>query len=207
MKELNGTKSAIFDLGGVYFTNGTKLAIKKISKKYDLSSEEVEDMLKPGSKFGKLFRQGKITANEFFKKLRNHFKIKASNKELFDIWFGSYIPIKGTINIVKRLKNKMVKVYFLSDNVKERADYLQKRYKFTHDFLNGIFSHVAGITKFDGQKIFKMALKQTGDKAQNVVFIDDNETHVKTARRLGMQGILFKNPRQLNNELNKILGK
>ena len=200
-------KAAIFDLGGVYFTNGTKLAIKKISTKYKLEVEEVENMLKPGSKFGKLFRQGKITANEFFDKLRDYFKIRASNKELFDIWFNSYAPIKGTISIVKRLGRKGVKVYFLSDNVKERADYLQKRYKFTHNFISGIFSHAVGITKFDGTKIFKMALKQTGDKAENIVFIDDNENHTKTAKGLGMHVILFKNPKQLNKELNKMLRK
>lgn len=36
-------KSIIFDLGGVYFTDGTSKAVKKVSQKYNLNSQEVSD--------------------------------------------------------------------------------------------------------------------------------------------------------------------
>ena len=37
-------KSVIFDLGGVYFTDGTKIAIKKISEKYNLNLKAVQGL-------------------------------------------------------------------------------------------------------------------------------------------------------------------
>ncbi|MBL7055853.1 hypothetical protein ISS07_02990 [Candidatus Woesearchaeota archaeon] len=134
-------KTIIFDLGGVYFTNGTKIAIDKISKKYKIKKEELEEVLKPGSEFGKLYRKGKISGTEFFKKLKDNFDIKSNNRELAEIWFGSYKPIKEVVKIVKDLKRKEFKIYFLSDNVKDRADYLQAKYDFTSKFIGGgVFS-------------------------------------------------------------------
>ena len=103
------------------------------------------------------------------------------------------------------LKKYGFKVYFLSDNVKERAEYLQNRYDFANKFVDGIFSHKVGTTKFDGAKIFKMSLKQTGEKPENVIFVDDNENHVETAKRLGMRTIHFENPKQFERVLEELM--
>ncbi|MBL7055854.1 HAD-IA family hydrolase [Candidatus Woesearchaeota archaeon] len=64
-----------------------------------------------------------------------------------------------------------------------------------------MFSHEAGTTKFDGDGIFMESLEQTGEKPEKVVFIDDNFKHVEKARKLGMNVIYFKNPKQLEESL------
>ena len=198
-------KCVIFDLGGVYFTNGTRIAIKKISEKYGLNEKDLDAVLKPGTEFGKLFRTGKISSAQFFNKLREKFTIKASDQDLIEIWFGSYKPVAEVISIIEKLNEKKINVYFLSDNTKERAEYLQERYDFLRHFKDGIFSHKAGLTKFDGTKIFELSLKQTGNKPEDTIFIDDNENHVNTARSLGMNVIHFKNPRQLAKDIDAII--
>lgn len=198
-------KAVIFDLGGVYFTNGTKIAIAKISKKYKIKKEDIERILLPGSEFGKLYRQGKITGKEFFKKLKKDFGIRAKDEELIEIWFGSYKPVKDVIKTIARLKKKGFKVYFLSDNVKDRAEFLEARYNFSRHFIEGIFSHKAGMTKFDGAKIFRMALRQTGEKPENVIFVDDNERHVEKAKDVGMNAIHFKNPKQFETAMKRLI--
>ena len=198
-------KAVIFDLGGVYFTNGTKIAIAKISKKYKIKKEEIESILLPGSEFGKLYRQGKITGKEFFKKLKKEFGIKEKDEDLIEIWFGSYKPVKDVIKTIARLKKRGFKIYFLSDNVKDRAEFLEAKYTFSRHFVDGIFSHKAGMTKFDGAKIFRMALRQTGEKPENVVFVDDNERHVEKAKGVGMNAIHFKNPKQFETALKRLI--
>ena len=98
-------------------------------------------------------------------------------------------------------------LYYLSDNVKERVEDLEGRYKFLENFKDGVFSHVVHKTKSDGVKIFKLAVKKTREKAQDLIYVEDKEEHVKTARKLGMNVIHFKNPEQFRKELENLLGE
>lgn len=197
-------KSAIFDLGGVYFTYGIKIVAKKIGDKYNLKPEIVEQLLEPDFKPSALYRKGKITGDEFWDKVKDTLKIKAENKKLAEMWINSYTPIEGTINIIKQLKKKGIKLYFLSDNFKERAEYLQRRYNFLKNFTDGIFSYKVHMIKQDGTKIFELALEKTGEKPENIVYIDDKEKYVETAKKIGMNAICFKNPEQLDQELKNL---
>ena len=166
-------KSVIFDLGGVYFTDGTKTAIDKISKKYKLPRESVENLLKPGPTLAQEYRRGNITANQFWDKFKKILNIRAGNKDLADSWIKNFTIINGTIKIIKRLKNKGLKVYFLSDAVKERVEYLQKKYGFLKIFDGGTFSYKVHKSKFESDEIFKIALEKTKENPKNVIFIDD----------------------------------
>ena len=55
--------------------------------------------------------------------------------------------------------------------------------------------------------IFKLGLEKTGNKPNEVIFIDDREELVGEARNLGIHGIWFRNPKQLEGELNSIIKK
>lgn len=198
-------KSIIFDLGGVYFTDGTKQAVKKISKKYRLPTEKVSKFFGTKSEIGKLYRQGKITSNQFWNEFEKLFKLKVNAQELTKLWISYYKPIKGTINLIKALKRKKIRIYFLSDNVKERSKQLQSQYRFEENFDDGVFSHKIGLTKSDGIGAFKIALELTKNQPKEVIFIDDKEDYVKMAKRLGMNAIHFRNPNQLQKEIGRLV--
>lgn len=190
-------KTIIFDLGGVYFTDGTSKAVKKVSQKYNLSSQEVSDFFGTKNKIGRLYRQGRLTSQQFWETFQKHFKIKVNKNDIIKQWILSYKPLRGNIELLKKLRKKGLKIYFLSDNVKERSQILQRKYNFLKDFDSGVFSHDAGITKKDGYGIFKLVLRKTGNVSDNVVFIDDKEDYFKTARELGMNAVHYKNVKQL----------
>ncbi len=195
----------IFDLGGVYFTDGTKITVVRISEKFGLDSEKVSNFLKTSNKFANLYRKGEITADKFWNEFKKSFGIEAENEELTRMWVESYEPIEGTIKIISRLKENGIRLYFLSDNVKERVEYLQEKYYFLKNFMDGIFSHKVHKTKLDGTEIFELALKITKEKPENIIYIDDKEEYVKPAIELGMEGIWFKNSKKLKSDL-KTLG-
>ncbi len=194
-------KSIIFDLGGVYFTDGTLRAIKKISRKYNIGISEVQEALGASSELGLSYRKGEISFSEFWDKAKSMLKIGAENDSLSNLWAGSYKPIAGTVKIIKQLKGRGMKLYYLSDNVKERAEYLQKKFGFLENFIDGIFSHEAHKTKKDGAAIFELVLEKTQNRPEEVLFIDDREEYAETARKAGMHAICFKNPMQLKQEL------
>ena len=197
-------KAVIFDLGGVYFTDGTKIAIDNISKKYKLPRESVKSLLKAGPTLAQEYRKGNISANQFWNKFKKTLNLKANNKDLADIWIKNFRIIRGTIGVIKKLKKRSIKVYFLSDGIKERIEYLQRKYGFLNIFDGGIFSYQVHKSKFESNDIFKIALKKTKQSPKNVIFIEDREHYVKKAEELEMKGIVFKNPKQLENELKKL---
>ena len=57
-------KTVIFDLGGVYFTDGTKEAIANISEEYGLGGAAVAGVFK--GEIGTAYRKGEISHEEFW---------------------------------------------------------------------------------------------------------------------------------------------
>ncbi|MBI1972306.1 MAG: HAD hydrolase-like protein [Candidatus Aenigmarchaeota archaeon] len=196
-------KAVIFDLGGVYFSDGTSLAVEKISEGYKIPKEVVRKTLATKSKIGTLYRRGEIAPEEFWAEAMKEWELKEDYKKLSEIWVKSY-QLMRTVKLVERLKKAGVKLFFLSDSVKERAEYLQEKYNFLENFIGGVFSHIVHKTKSDGEDSFRIALDKTGERAEDVVYIDDKEEYVETARRIGMNGIHFKSPEQLETGLKSL---
>lgn len=192
------TKTIIFDLGGVYFTDGTKQAIKTISEKYKLNPKKIKEVL--NGELGTEYRIGKITANVFWGKAKKYWNITAPSDILTKIWLSGYKPINGTVEIIKRLKNAGHELLFLSDNVKERVEYLSQKYDFLSDFKDGIFSHKAKVKK-PNPKIYLLALEKSSHSAKDCIYIDDKPELLEPAAKLGMKVIQFKNPKQLERDL------
>ncbi|MDP2974019.1 MAG: HAD-IA family hydrolase, partial [Candidatus Diapherotrites archaeon] len=71
-------------------------------------------------------------------------------------------------------------------------------------FKKPLLSHRVGLLKPD-KKIFVLALKRLGLKAQECVFIDDQQRNTRAAKKLGFKVINFKNRWQCENELKKLL--
>ena len=151
-------KTVIFDLGGVYFTDGTKGAIDIISKRWNLDPALVSDVFK--GKIGTAYRENQISHEEFWRQAKETLGIDAPMDELALIWLNGYVPIEGTVDIIKELKEKEYEIIYLSDNVQERIDYLEERYQFLQYFNSGVFSHIAGVRK-PNPKIYQLALEES----------------------------------------------
>ena len=197
-------KAVIFDLGGVCFIDATQRVIEMFKSDYGIPEERSYDVLSVKSEIGKLYRKGKISSREFWSKALAELGAKEDYRRFLKAWVDSP-EIKGTVNIARKLNKKGVKLFFLSDNVKERADILHRKFKVMKYFRDGIFSNVVRKIKSEGKELFLMALNKTGEEAKDVVYIDDKPENVKMAEKVGMIGIDFKNPEQLEKEL-KLLG-
>ena len=191
-------KTIIFDLGGVYFTDGANICVKKLSSEFGIQEEKIMESMR--SRFGNDYRKGNISEKEFFESMKKHCKISAPAEKLAHTWHSCYEPIEEVVNIVKRLREKGYEVIFLSNNVKERVEFLQKKYSFIEQFHDGVFSHIVKATKPDIE-IYQHILKKTKNKPEECVFIDDRADYLIPAEQLGMKGIHFRNAGQLEEEL------
>jgi epoxide hydrolase-like predicted phosphatase len=190
-------KAIIFDLGGVLFTNGTKQFISDISKKYNLDPESVKDVM--DGVLGSQYREAKITRDKFWKAALEKLKIHEDIDVLEDQWINGYKLIEGTKDIILELAKKY-KVYYLSDNVKERVDKINSKYNFLEWFEDGVFSHEVGVRK-PNPEIYKYTLKKANVQPEEAVFIDDKQKALDPAKEMGITTILFETHEQLRHDL------
>ncbi len=193
-------KLIIFDLGGVLFTDGSNLFVEYLHKEYHLPVEDIKHVI--SGKIGTAYREGKITRDEFWKKVLEKLPINGDPSLLEKQWINSYDLIDET-KIIIQLLRKHYSLFYLSDNVKERVDALNTKFQFLSLFDGGVFSHEVGVRKPD-PRIYLAALEKAHMNPQESVFIDDKESSLPPAKALGIETILFTTPKQLKYDLERI---
>lgn len=191
-------KSIIFDLGGVYFTDGTRRAVDAVARRYNIEPSRVRHYLT--GEIGRQYRSGQISAETFWEQARRYWGIDAATETLAAIWLDGYEPIAGTVALVDKLAAANYRLLFLSDNTPERVAYLDRRYGFLAKFDDGIFSYAAGYVKPD-PRLYRQVLEKAARSPHDCIYIDDRAELLAPARALGMQVIAFQNPAQLEERL------
>ena len=91
-------------------------------------------------------------------------------------------------------------MYALSNWSAETFPQMRDRYDFFGLFDAILISGEVGLIKPD-PAIFELAIRRTGVEASQCLLIDDNAENVAAAKRLGMQGVLFRSADALEAEL------
>lgn len=107
---------------------------------------------------------------------------------------GGQIP--GMEDLIKDLKAKGYRIFGLSNWSEETFSQVRYVYPVLGLMEDMVISGIEHVMKPD-HRIFELALKRFGIKADETVFIDDNAANVKAACELGIEGILFDSPQAL----------
>ena len=70
------SRTVIFDIGGVYFSDGTRIAIDSIAAKYDISRDVVADFI--NGEPGREYRIGRISGDQFWQRAIRKWNIRSS---------------------------------------------------------------------------------------------------------------------------------
>jgi epoxide hydrolase-like predicted phosphatase len=194
-------KTVIFDMGGVYFSDGTRIAIDTIAAKYEINRDAVAGYI--NGEPGREYRIGEISAEQFWRQAIRQWDIQSSAETLALIWNSSYQLDEGTARLVDRLKSAGHELLYLSDNTAEKVAYLDTKYAFMKKFDDGIFSHLVNCKKPD-PKIYELLLARASHPAKDCIFIDDKPANLEPAKKLGMQTIAFNNSAHLGSCLKKL---
>jgi len=115
--------------------------------------------------------------------------LKGVVKELTCEWDRPIIPIQGSLELVKELKEKGYKLFLLSNAASNQPDYWV-RYKGYEYFDDTIVSCFYNLVK-PQPEIFKLALDKFNIKADETIFIDDSTVNCEGAYFSGIQPIVF----------------
>lgn len=108
--------------------------------------------------------------------------------------------IAGSVEILKRLKEKGFPLYGLSNWSAETFPFALSKYDFFHLFDDMLISGYVGTIKPD-PAIFNLLLETIGRRASECLFIDDSPANIRQAKHMGFVTIHFVSPGQLETEL------
>lgn len=129
-----------------------------------------------------------------------------STDELLEYWFKTEdVRNEELLEAISKIASKGIPCYLTTDQEKYRAEYM-KNVMFK-DIFNGYFvSAELGVTKTD-PKFFelvleKLSIEHPDIKPADVIFFDDSQSKVDTAKALGIDARLFKDNNQVKELLN-----
>jgi hypothetical protein len=114
-------KTLIFDLGGVYFSDRTSQFIEQVKEKYALPMDVVTEVVQGA--LGSDLRTARISIKDFWKTASEVWNVSVDPETLSLLWLSGYVPIVGTVDIIKRLRHASYRTLFLSDNIAERVEF------------------------------------------------------------------------------------
>lgn len=118
--------------------------------------------------------------------------------ERWDEMINADFPM--TVDIAKRLRQTGIKTPILGNWSVEEFHRAKKRFNFLNDFSPILISGNLGIMKPD-PAIFHQALTACGVEPCECVFVDDTFANIQAAKRIGITGLQFVNPPQLEKDL------
>ncbi len=176
----------IFDFGNVFINLDIPAAIEKTLEKLNVDSipEEI-------TAFNGLYEQGLITTNEFIDFYLENFP-NLSKTDVINTWNYMLKDFpEHRLEFLKNLKDKnQYKLILLSNTNELHIDYIKENVPFYNTFkdcFNAFYlSHEIQLSK-PNKDIYNFVLTENKLKAENCLFIDDNEDNITSAKTLGIK--------------------
>jgi epoxide hydrolase-like predicted phosphatase len=203
-------KAVIFDWGGVLIDNPVPGMLRYCAAKLAIPPKKLINLYR---KFSNDFQTDRISEKILWQKIKeklngndrlvkNNFIIQDIEPSYDLLWFNAfkyeYRPKKGMFQLATTLKNNDYKIGLLSNTEKKIMEFY---HQLNYDMIDvAVFSCTQGIAKPD-ERIYHIMLSKMNVSAEETVFIDDKMENVTSAQLIGMKAIIFKNQRQVRQEL------
>ncbi len=192
-------KAIIFDADGVLI-HREKYFSERLEDDYGIPREKSLEF------FNGEFAECLIGKKDLKKVLPKYLKIWGWNKsleELFDYWFTKEGKRdEELIDYINRLRKTGIKIFIGTNNEKHRADYLGEHMGLSK-FTDKIYaSGNVGFAKPD-YRFFEHIIKEQKLNKDEVLFWDDDEENVGSAREFGIHAEIYKSFSDFLNSMKK----
>lgn len=195
------TKAIIFDLNGVFVKS------PKLSERFEQDFGISEDVFMPALK--DVMAQVRLPdAKDFFGYWQPYFEkwnLKFNREEFLEYWFGSETLDVEMVKLAKELKTKGVKLFILSNNLRERSLYYDEHFEILNEiFDKKYFSWQTSFVKPDMQA-YKLILEENNLKPEECIYFDDSEKNIAVSNYLGIKSFLFEGVEKTKSVLKNII--
>ena len=173
----------IFDFGNVFVNLDIEAA-----HKHALETFQIESLSEEMLGFNSFYEQGLISTDEFLEFYSENFP-KLSKEALIDIWnFMLKDFPESRLDFLKAIQqSSKYKLVLLSNTNALHIDYIKDHVSFYEEFKNCFdafyLSHEINLVK-PNQDIFEFIINENELKAEECLFIDDNQDNINTANTL-----------------------
>lgn len=181
-------KNIIFDLGNVIINYDQQAIIDRFAKTDDEKEYLMENNFKAPE--WKKIDLGEIDNNEAIRIIneRHNNKYIKLTEKFWNNWYKEQKVNEDIVRIAKILKDKGYNIYVLSNMANATYNHFKDIDFFK--LCNGIIISAQEHIKKPDERIFKILLERYNLKAEECLFIDDDDTNksYETANKLGILG-------------------
>lgn len=195
-------KNIVFDIGKVLLNfEPTEYLSNKVP---EYCIQDINEAIFKSPEWLMLDR-GVITEREAIERICERNKeISELIKRVMDDWYQMLTPIEEVVEILKELKGKGYKIYYLSNFHQLAFEEVTGRYDFFKCFTGGVVSYKVGLLKPE-EGIFEKLIKTYAIKPHEAIFIDDTRENIESASKLGFTAIHFTAGEDLRERLSEFL--
>lgn len=180
-------KILLLDMDGLVTIRDKVFSIR-ISEKLNIPIEKVLPFIK--NEFQSCL-VGKADLKEELKKYVSEWGWKNSIDELLTFWFDGEKDINQTLlDKTKELRKEGYEIYLVTNNEKYRVDFLWNIIGLKN-YFDGMFSSAELGLKKPNPEFYLKVLKILHTTPDQVIFMDDDEENVESAKNIGMDARFY----------------
>jgi putative hydrolase of the HAD superfamily len=195
-------RAIIFDIGRVLIRVDISRAMDGLASSLSLSPQELWSVIEKDPRWLD-WQEGRISPRDWHVHLTKRLGISLTFEQFSEVWNRALDP--NPIHSESFLENlsRNYRLALLSNTDPIHMSHDEARFPFFRFFPNRIYSYRVGASKPDSV-IYRRALQACKVRAEEAVYIDDIAAYADAAQRLGMTGIVFQSPEQLQSDLRNL---
>jgi glucose-1-phosphatase len=193
----------VFDLGNVILPfNHHQIATKLFARsngKSGFTEREIFDYLfNDESGCINPYEEGSLSSMEFFLHIRDRCNLRLDFDEFTEIWNNIFWENREVSEIITHLKARGMPVFLLSNTNELHFCHVLEHYPIIHSMDEWILSFEVGAKKPD-KRMYDAIFERSDVSKENVLYVDDVERYITSARQRGIQGHVFRSASDLRN--------
>ncbi|PYT54611.1 MAG: hypothetical protein DMG43_05640 [Acidobacteria bacterium] len=198
----NRIRAIIFDIGRVLIRVDISRATSGLASGLSLTPEEVWSAIEKDPRWPD-WQEGRISPRDWHLHVTKRLGASLTFEQFTEVWNRSLDPNPIQSESFLEKLSKKYRLALLSNTDSIHMTEEEARFPFFRFFPIRIYSFRVGASKPD-PVIYREALKACKVRADEAVYIDDITAYAEAAQRLGMTGIVFRSPQQLQSDLRAV---
>lgn len=195
-------RAIIFDIGRVLIRVDISRAMGGLASGLSLTPQDVWSAIEKDPRWPD-WQEGRISPRDWHIHLAKRLGFSLTFEEFSEVWNRALDPnpIHSESFLEKLSTNYRLALLSNTDPIHMSNE--EARFPFFRFFPIRIYSYRVGASKPD-PAIYREALQACQVRAEEAIYIDDIAAYAEAAQRLGMSGIVFQSPEQLQSDLRKL---
>ena len=195
-------RAIIFDIGRVLIRVDISRAMGGLASGLSLTPEEVWSAIQNDSHWLD-WQEGRISPRDWHLHLTKRLGASLTFEQFSEVWNRALDPNPIHSESFLESLSKNYRLALLSNTDPIHMSHEEARFPFFRFFPIRVYSYDVGASKPD-PIIYRKALQACKVRAEEAVYVDDIVEYAEAAARLGMTGIVFLSPEQLQSELRRL---